>query len=768
MIENLSEKIASRLSVPVAAVERTMQLFEQGMTVPFVARYRKEVTGGMGMDQVAYIAEWVRRQVELSSRRAAILQAVEEAGAMTPELGQAIMTAPTRADLDDLYLPYRPRPAATRADKAREAGVEPLADILWKQEASDVDAETTAQPFVNAEKGVADTAGAWKMARDIVAERIAGTVVIRRELRELMNTRGTLVSRKVDDVNERDAARYREYFEFHRPVAELTPHQIITVRRGERENQLEVRIVVDREAGLAICRKHTITNVDFPLVEQIEQALEDAYDRLLLPNLEGELRVNLREHSDQQAIDQIIRQVRPLLRAAAFGPKPVLACTVDNKNHLHLAALDGAGAVSASEDFEATFADEIGLVGEIMKFVDAHGPEAVVIGKSPGGRRLEALLRSAVRDGRLAGRLIVVQSEAEAGVYATSRAAREEFPEAEPADRKVISLGRRFQEPLGELTKIDPRAIGVIPAHADVDRQALLEAMDREVSLAVNGVGVNANIAHWRHLAYVSGLNPMLAGNLVTFRDGNDDGLRTRSALHQVRKMRPEDFQQCAGFLLVHGKENPLDATFIHPERYKIVEKMAADQGIEVAELLTNPEARAKISIADYIDEEVGAPTISDILAELAEPAVDPRGEYTPPKFDESIQSIDDLQVGAKLPGVVSNITDFGAFVDVGAGQEGLVHLSQLSHRRVRSPFDEVCVGDEVEVVVTEVDKAKHRVSLSIKAAQPAPERAPRRAPRAEGQTDARPPRRPDGPERQERPRVQPKRPRLPGDPPQR
>lgn len=718
------ERVAADLGLSPSAARRTVELIDAGATIPFIAHYRREDTGGLSVGQVARMADRVRAHRELASRKEAVVQSIEEQGRLTDELRAAVEAVDTRTDLEDLFYPYRPKPT-TRAQKAVESGLEPLADLIWAQGSVEGSLADIAAPFVKPEADVPDGDAAWNGARAICAERIAAIPPLRKALRRAAWEHGVLASRLAEGVDERQASRFSEYFSYSEPIASVVTHRVMALRRGEKEGLVSVRVLLDRETALAECRKAVIKNLESPFLDSIEAALEDAYDRILQPMIEGDVRNALRETADDIAIDLIAANVQDILFEPPFGARVVMGVATDTEHGFAAAVVDASGKL-----LESISLDQAGveLLPEaevsLARLLDTHRPEGVAVARAASAHVVRRVIEDLLsRMGHTA--VIAPVSESEAGVYANSPVGRDDYPDLEPHHRKAVSLARRMQDPMMELVKIDPRSIGSSPYHHDVDRSALLDRLLRVTTLCVSSVGVDLNHAHYRPISFIASIGPVLAKNIVTFREENQ-GFRTRSALHQVKKMTPTAFQQCAAYLRVSG-ENPLDKTAIHPERYSLVEKMAADQETDLAGLLADAAKRAAVDPSRYLDEIVGEPTLSFIRRELESPWPDPRGAFRIPPSNEGVKTADDLKPGMKLKGVITNVTDYGAFVDVGILQDGLVHASQLSHRRVAKPQDAVRIGQEVEVVVVEVDARRNRISLSIRQAIPKPEPKPRR-----------------------------------------
>ncbi|MBZ0272036.1 helix-hairpin-helix domain-containing protein, partial [bacterium] len=729
------EEVAREVSRDATAVRRAVDLFDGGATVPFLLRYRREQIGPMNEAELARIRERARQRRDLEERREIVRQEIHETGAMTDELRERIAAARDRATLDDIHLAHKPRPHA-RAAKAVEAGLAPLADALLDQTSAS-DAATLAEPFVDAQKGVADADAALAGARDIIAERIHLRPALRAAVRKLYRTASRLVTRLADGIDASRATRYREVHALNEPIGHVSAHRFHLAARGAREGLLAVHLHVEREAICAACRAEAIRNVDAPYVDQIETAIEDACDRLLMPAFETATLAEAREWADGEALDIIETAFRHVLDAPPFGARRVLGVLADEKKGSRAVVVDEKGAVIA----EAAFAFDGALDAAppmeeaLLPLIHDHHAQGAAIVRTASARKVAAFLHELGRMDPARRMPVLTFGEAEAGVYAAGPVAREEMPDADIPTRKAASVARRMQDPLAELLKVDPRTINLTSFHSDVDKTHLLERLERVASTYASLVGVDANAANERHLSYIAGIGPQTAAFMKKHRD-EQGPFRTRSQFHQIKRMTPTAFEQCAGFLTVAGGENPLDATRIHPERYALVERMAADAKTNVAGLLTDAAARASIDPAAYLDETAGEPTIRFILGELEKPARSERPVFPEIVVDPDVHKLEDLSAGRKLTGVVTSVTDFGAFVDVGLPEEGLVHFTQLSPHRVRAPHEAVTVGMPVTAVVTDIDLERRRLSLSIRAAFPKPE------------GDARPRgrRRPDGP----------------------
>ena len=734
---NYSAQIASDLKLKETSVARTVELLDGEATVPFIARYRKEVTGSLDEVQIAAIRDRLEYLRDLENRKETILRQLEKIGRLTDELREKIEATLSATELEDIYLPYKPK-RKTRATEAIAKGLEPLADLIWAQEPFDGDLAAKAAEFVDAEKGVPDVEAAWAGARDICAERVAEHAEVRAAIRNLFLNSGTVGAQvKKDKQKTADAAKFKNYFDFSEGAATIPSHRMLAIRRGEAEGVLTFRITADRDAALKEIRRHVLREGDSPLRQHLATAIDDGYDRLLAASIEGQVRNELRKRADEEAIHVFAKNLRGLLMASPLGNRWVLGVDPGMRTGCKIVALDGKGDLLASTtifpfrgDHEQEKAKKI-----VEDYCQRYRIEAVAIGNGTGGRETETFLRKMDRD-QLNDAQIVMISEAGASVYSASETARREFPDLDVSVRGAISIGRRMQDPLAELVKIEPKSIGVGQYQHDVDQPALKKSLDDVVVSCVNAVGVELNTASAQLLSYVSGLNSGQAQAIVSFRAKNGP-FRNRKQLLDVSKLGPKTFEQAAGFLRIRTGENPLDASAVHPERYSLVEQMAADLDTDVPSLMTDSELRKRIDIAKYVSEEVGEPTLKDILAELAKPGRDPRDEFKSVAFDPDVTELAHLQEGQILEGVVTNVTDFGAFVDIGVHQDGLVHVSELSHQFINDPTKVVEVGQHTKVKVIGVDRERKRISLSIKQTTPAPP-APAKQPPARGN---RPPR---------------------------
>ena len=739
-----TSEIASELQLAQEAVSRTIELLADEATVPFIARYRKEATGGL--DEVAIINirdRWEALQA-LDQRKQTILKTIEEQGKLTDELCEKIEQTRDAAALEDLYLPYKPK-RKTRATEAIAKGLEPLADLIWAQQPLDGEADEIAAKYVDAEKGVADVAAAWAGARDIVAERVSELADLRGSMRDLFFNEGVITA-QVKKGKEKSGAKFRDYFDYTEKAKDVPSHRMLAIGRGEGEKILSIRLAPDRERALDLVRKNVIRDDGGPLVEHLEAALVDGYDRLLAPSLENQVRKLLRERADEEAIRVFAKNLRNLLMASPLGEKWVLGVDPGLRTGCKLVAIDGKGDLLASTVIfpGRSKQEDVAAVATVESYCRRYRIEAVAVGNGTGSREVEHFLRTKLTRDQLNDAPIVMVNEAGASVYSVSETARREFPNQDATVRGAISIGRRLQDPLAELVKIEPKSIGVGQYQHDVEQNLLQKSLDRVVVSCVNAVGVELNTASAELLSYVAGLNTGQARGVVKHREKNGV-FHSRAQLLEVPKLGPKTFEQAAGFLRIRHGENPLDSSAVHPERYELVGQMAADLGVGVDELMHNDELIGKIDIAKYVGDDVGEPTLNDILAELRKPGRDPRRDFKAVEFNPNVTTLDDLEDNMVLNGVVSNVTNFGAFVDIGVHQDGLVHVSELAHDFVDDPAKVVAVGDEVKVKVVGVDRDRKRISLSIKQTVEAPPK-PKQPPRRRDDRPKRPPKgkRPD------------------------
>lgn len=699
--------VAQELSVGSKQVSATLNLLDEGATVPFISRYRKELTGSLDEVQVTAIRDRIQQLRELDKRREAILKSIEDQGKLTDELKAQIEAAETMSILEDIYLPYKPK-RKTKASVAREKGLEPLALSILEQDKNAPEDE--ANNFIDEEKGVKSIAEALQGARDIIAESIAENADARAKIRELFLQKGTFKS-EVFKGKEEEGIKYKDYFEWEEPISSAPSHRILAMRRGEKELILKLDVLPQEEEAIEILERQFIT-ANNAKSAQVQQALEDGYKRLLRPSMETEVRLLTKQKADEEAIMVFAENARQLLLAAPMGQKNVLALDPGFRTGCKLVCLDRQGKLLENTTiYPHTGAGQLKEAEQTLNYlVKKHEIEAIAIGNGTASRETEEF----VRKQQIPNVQIVMVNESGASIYSASEVAREEFPDYDVTVRGAVSIGRRLMDPLAELVKIDPKSIGVGQYQHDVDQNKLQSSLDDTVISCVNAVGVELNTASKQILAYVSGLGPQLAQNIVEYRNTNG-AFKNRASLKKVPRLGEKAFEQAAGFLRIRNAENPLDTSAVHPERYGLVEQMAKDLGCKVEDLMKNESLRKQIDLKKYITDEVGLPTLQDILAELAKPGRDPREQFEAFAFADGVNAISDLRIGMKLPGIVTNITNFGAFVDIGVHQDGLVHLSQMADRFISNPNEVVKVQQRVEVTVTEVDIARKRIGLSMK-----------------------------------------------------
>ncbi len=690
-------------------VETVAGLLDGGATVPFIARYRKERTGSLDEVAIAAIRDGLARLVQLDQRREAILSSLEERELLTGGLKRSILAAANLTVLEDLYLPYRPK-RRTKATMAREKGLGPLADMLAGQRPGNV--EDWARPYVDRDKGVADTAQALEGARHILAEVVSEDGGLRKGLRTLFARQAGIAAR-VKKGREEDGIKFKDYFEWSEQASRAPSHRILAMFRGEREGVLGLHVLPEEARGLGLVIPHAVKN-NTPSGRQMEQAARDAYKRLLAPSMETELRGELKQRADQEAIRVFAENLRELLMAAPLGAKRVMGLDPGFRTGAKLVCLDEQGGLVHYGTIFPTLGEKqrTQAAERVTTLCATYRIQAVAIGNGTAGRETESFVRSLDLGSDVD---VVMVNESGASVYSASEVAREEFPDHDVTVRGAVSIARRLMDPLAELVKIDPKAIGVGQYQHDVDQTELKKSLEAVVVSCVNQVGVEVNTASRELLAFVSGLGPTLAANILAYRDEHGP-FTTRKQLLKVKRLGPKAFEQAAGFLRIRGGKHPLDGSAVHPESYAVVEKMAGDLGCSVVDLMGSGELQEKILIENYVTDKVGLPTLRDIMQELKKPGRDPRSAFKPFAFADNVAAIKDLEPGMRLPGIVTNVTRFGAFVDVGVHQDGLVHISQLADTYVKDPADIVKVGQQVEVVVLEVDVARKRIALSMKA----------------------------------------------------
>lgn len=703
--------IAQRLNLREKQVEQTIALLDEGATIPFISRYRKEATGGLDEVAVAAVAEQHRQLDELEHRKAFVLETIEAQGALTDELRARITACWDTTEIEDIYLPFKPK-RRTRAQMAREKGLEPLAQRLLLRPNSDPEQE--AEGFLTDEVGTVDEA--LQGARDIIAEQISEDEHSRQTLRRIYSREAVITSKAVKGKSETpEAAKYRDYFEWSEPLKRCTSHRLLAMRRGESEGVLRVTITPadDERATEQVARRYVKSGTR--AAEQVEMAAGDAYKRLLRPSIETEFAASSKEQADEEAIRVFATNLKQLLLAAPLGQRRIMGIDPGFRTGCKVVCLDAQGALLHNETIypHPPKNETVRSEQTLRRLLKDYAVEAVAIGNGTAGRETEEFVRGL----HVEGVEIFLVSEDGASVYSASATAREEFPDYDVTVRGAVSIGRRLADPLAELVKIDPKAIGVGQYQHDVDAGALKRSLDQTVESCVNAVGVNLNTASAHLLTYVSGLGAALAKKIVEYRTTHGP-FGSRRELLKVPRLGAKAFEQCAGFLRIVDGKNPLDNTAVHPERYDIVQHMAADAGLDVPALIADAEARKRLDLKRYCTADVGLPTLTDILAELDKPGRDPRGKAEVFSFEEGIHSIDDLEIGMILPGVVTNVTNFGAFVDLGIKVKGLVHVSQLADRFVRDPNEVVHVQQQVRVRVLEIDEARGRIALSMKSVE--------------------------------------------------
>lgn len=703
--------IAQRLNLREKQVEQTIALLDEGATIPFISRYRKEATGGLDEVAVAAVAEQHRQLDELEHRKAFVLETIEAQGALTDELRARITACWDATEIEDIYLPFKPK-RRTRAQMAREKGLEPLAQRLLLRPNSDPEQE--AEGFLTDEVGTVDEA--LQGARDIIAEQISEDEHSRQTLRRIYSREAVITSKAVKGKSETpEAAKYRDYFEWSEPLKRCTSHRLLAMRRGESEGVLRVTITPadDERAIEQVARRYVKSGTR--AAEQVEMAAGDAYKRLLRPSIETEFAASSKEQADEEAIRVFATNLKQLLLAAPLGQRRIMGIDPGFRTGCKVVCLDAQGALLHNETIypHPPKNETVRSEQTLRRLLKDYAVEAVAIGNGTAGRETEEFVRGL----HVEGVEIFLVSEDGASVYSASATAREEFPDYDVTVRGAVSIGRRLADPLAELVKIDPKAIGVGQYQHDVDAGALKRSLDQTVESCVNAVGVNLNTASAHLLTYVSGLGAALAKKIVEYRTAHGP-FGSRRELLKVPRLGAKAFEQCAGFLRIVDGKNPLDNTAVHPERYDIVQHMAADAGLDVPALIADAEARKRLDLKRYCTADVGLPTLTDILAELDKPGRDPRGKAEVFSFEEGIHSIDDLEIGMILPGVVTNVTNFGAFVDLGIKVKGLVHVSQMADRFVRDPNEVVHVQQQVRVRVLEIDEVRGRIALSMKSVE--------------------------------------------------
>ncbi len=700
-------QIAQELNLKEKQVAATIVLLNEGSTVPFIARYRKEVTGSLDEVDITAIRDRLQQLIELDERRATVLETIEKQGKLTPELKDKINAALTMTVLEDLYLPYKPK-RRTRATIAKEKGLEPLAQLVFEQKA-DVDPRKEAEKYIDAEKKVANVDEALAGARDIIAEWINEDMNARTKIRNLFLEEGQFDS-KVIKGKEEAGIKFKDYYDWKEPLKEAPSHRVLAMRRGEKEEFLMMRIVVDEAKALDMLREIFLKKSCASTV-QVDLAIEDGYKRLLSLSIETEVRLITKQRADEEAIKVFMDNLRQLLMASPLGQKNVLAIDPGYRTGCKVVSLNAQGKLLQHTVIYLQTPDQMEEAAAVIKKLhQLFSFQCIAVGNGTGGRETESFVRSL----KLPNVQVVLVNESGASIYSASDVAREEFPDHDVTVRGSVSIGRRLQDPLAELVKLDPKSIGVGQYQHDVDQAKLKNSLDDVVISSVNQVGVEVNSASKQLLMYVSGLGPALATAIVNYRDSNG-AFKSRDEIKKVPKLGAKAFEQAGGFLRIRDAENLLDASAVHPESYPVVEKMAKDLGVSVKDLMGNEALRQKINVAQYVTDKIGLPTLLDIKEELAKPGRDPRSKFEAVEFKEGVAAIEDLKEGMELNGIVTNVTNFGCFVDIGVHQDGLVHVSEIADTFVKNPADVVKVAQKVKVKVVEVDIARKRISLTMR-----------------------------------------------------
>ena len=705
------ETIARESGISLSSVTSTAKLLAEGATVPFISRYRKEQTGSLDEVQITTIRDRMLQLAELDTRRSAILKSLEERSLLTPELKKKIEAASTLATLEDIFAPFRPK-RQTRATIAIERGLTPLADWLLEHQSEDPAEE--AAKFVDAEKQVPAASDALAGARDIIAERVADDATLRGKVRKLYEEDATVSSKIMYGKNEEpDAQKFRDYFEWSEPFKSIPSHRMLAIRRGEKDGFLLMRVEVPLDRVTALALPDWVKS-NGEAGKHVGLAVEDGCKRLLMPSMETEARLIAKKRADETAIGVFAENLRELLLASPLGGKRLLAIDPGFRTGCKTVVLDASGKLLHHTVLYATAGSNTQLYEaavELTTLIKKYQIETIAIGNGTASRETEAFVKKLKLPASIP---VIMVNESGASIYSASDVAREEFPNEDVTVRGAVSIGRRLMDPLAELVKIDPKSIGVGQYQHDVEQRALKTSLDDTVISCVNAVGVELNTASKQLLSYVSGLNSTLAENIVAWRNENG-AFQSREELKKVPRLGEKAFEQAAGFLRVRGGKHPLDASAVHPERYTLVERMAADSGCATDALIGNEDARKKIDLKRYVSDDVGLPTLQDIINELAKPGRDPRKQFELFSFQEGVEKPSDLQPGMKLPGIVTNVTAFGAFVDIGVHQDGLVHVSQLADHFVRDASEVVKVGQKVQATVVEVDLKRNRIALSMK-----------------------------------------------------
>ena len=711
--------ISKQLGVPLKGMVAVIGLLDEGATVPFIARYRKEATGNLDEVQIRGVQEKLEYFRELEDRRATVLASIQEQGKLTPELKARIEGALEKTELEDLYLPYKPK-RRTKASIARERGLEPLAQFLWNQQEGELRLKALAATFVNAGKGVASGEDALEGARHIVAEWISENAEFRKAVRGMMMADGIVVSAAIKGAADPEG-KFQMYADYREPAGKIPSHRMLAIRRGAKEGVLSFEIELEKQKPLAWLRSRVV-RAQGQWVPHLEEAIEDSYDRLLNPSIQTEVRLELKDRSDEEAIKVFRENLENLLLSPPAGMLTVLALDPGIRTGCKIAVVDDTGKFLESSvmyPFEPKN-DLAGSVKTLASLIARHNVQAIAIGNGTASRETAAFVQDFLRQANLAKIFSVTVSESGASVYSASEIARQEFPDLDLTIRGAISIARRLQDPLSELVKVDPKSIGVGQYQHDVDQRRLKQSLEATVESCVNRVGVDLNTASWALLRYVAGINERTAQKIMEYRNVHGK-FRSRVQLTAVPGFGPKTFEQAAGFLRIRGGDHPLDMTAVHPESYGVVEKIAASLGATVKDLIARPELIEQVRLEGFATESVGMYTLGDIREELRKPGRDPREKFVAPKWREDVKDIADLKPGMALEGVVTNVTRFGAFVDVGVHHDGLVHVSELANRFVKDASEVVKVGQIVKVQVLSADPKAKRIALSMKALDTAP-----------------------------------------------
>lgn len=710
---SLAEQLKTELNLPLQAIVAVINLLNEGNTIPFIARYRKETTGNLDETHIRSIQERLLYLQEFEERRETILHSIESQGLLTDALRSQIKACTTKAELEDLYLPYKPK-RRTRAAIAREKGLEPLALRIIEQPLEG-SPEKEAESFINGEKGVEDIQAALTGACDIVAEFVAENAAIRAILREAFANEGIVVSKVAEGKNS-EPTKFEQYYDFKEFVSKIPSHRYLAIRRGEKEGILEFHIEIEEAPIIEKMKRLMKLNQRSPFFKLYEEAIEDSYKRLILPSVETDVRVDLKMSSDRSAVDVFAENLRNLLLASPLGGRSVIGIDPGLRTGCKCAAVDDTGkyldtvTLYLCQGEQALEAAKL----QLLKFISKHKPFAIGVGNGTGGRETEAFVRGLLSETSLSAIIVISVSEAGASVYSASDVAREEFPDLDLTIRGAISIARRLQDPLAELVKVDPKAIGVGQYQHDVHQPLLHDKLSEVVESCVNHVGVELNTASAPLLAYVSGLGASVANKIVKYRETNG-AFKNRKQLLKVPGLGARTFEQSAGFLRLRNGEHPLDASAVHPERYELVETIARDLAVSLPELIANAQLIQKIDIKRYFQEGLGELTLRDIIEELKKPGRDPRATFEKVSFRDDVSSLKDLKIGMKLEGIVTNVTAFGAFVDIGVHQDGLIHVSELSERFIKDPSEIVQVGNRIKVEVLQIDLDRKRISLTAR-----------------------------------------------------